>query len=102
MALMSAKGYEYLCSRFTPGLCGRPCRVVEEGFSIPSDYVRTLIREDRRRRDFLRERRAGLEALQRAVLQGIEDADTGRTHELDDVVSTVKRRGRSRLAKTTS
>jgi len=73
-------------------------RVVEEDFSTPSDYVRTLIREDRRRRDFFRQRRAGLEALQRVILQGIEDADTGRMHTIDDVVSNVKRRGRKRLA----
>jgi|GEM_PF-467959 len=77
-------------------------RVVEEDFSTPSDYVRTLIREDRRRRDFLRQRREGLEALQRAVLQGIEDADAGRIHALDDVVSNVKRRGRKRLATATT
>lgn len=67
-------------------------RVVEEGFSTPSEYVRTLIREDKRRRDLFRQCRAGLEALQRTVLQGIGDADAGRMHDLDDVVSDVKRR----------
>ncbi len=74
-------------------------RVEQDAYSNPSDYVRSLIREDRQRMAAEKMRDSRIEALRQSVFQGVKDAEAGRMHDLDDVVVRVKQRGRERLAK---
>jgi antitoxin ParD1/3/4 len=74
-------------------------RVEQDAYSNPSDYVRSLIREDRQRLAAEKMRDSRIEALRQSVFQGVKDAEAGRMHDLDDVVVRVKQRGRERLAK---
>ncbi len=74
-------------------------RVEQDAYSNPSDYVRSLIREDRQRMAAEKMRDSRIEALRQSVFQGVKDAEAGRVHDLDDVVVRVKQRGRERLAK---
>ena len=72
-------------------------RVEKEDFSNPSDYVRTLIREDRQRMQLEAQKQLKLDALKQAIYQGGADSEAGRVHDVEDVVARVKRRGRERL-----
>jgi antitoxin ParD1/3/4 len=57
-------------------------------FASSSEYVRTLIRERYQRET---ERAERLDALDAAIMQGLSDAEAGRTIELKDAVARLRR-----------